>query len=215
MVAPTSGQVLIDGGDLQALNWTSWRQKIGVVSQNTFLFNASIEENLAFGKLEASHDEIVRSAKLAHAHEFIETLPDGYATMIGDQGQLLSGGQRQRLAIARAFLRDPEVLILDEATSDLDSSSEGLIRKSFAKLSIDRTVLIIAHRLSTIADADRIFVFDEGRIVETGRHSELVSNGGLYSQLWSLQSDNRTLERTSSGEAVPRSGHAAADGDGE
>ncbi len=187
---PTSGRILVDGVDLRDLDWESWRARIGVVSQDTFLFNASIRENIAFGKLDATEEEILEAASAAHAHEFIVELPRAYDTQIGDLGHALSGGQRQRLAIARAILRDPDILVLDEATSDVDSRSERLIEESLARLSADRAVLAVAHRLFAVARADRILMLERGRILEEGSHAELLRLGGAYATFWKLQSEH-------------------------
>ncbi len=183
----TTGQILIDGVPLQDLDWSDWRERIGVVSQDTFLLSGSIRDNIAFGKLDATDDEIQAAATAAHAHEFIIQFQNGYDTVLGEQGYRLSGGQRQRLSIARAILRDPQILILDEATSDLDSNSEALIHESLTKLRANRTVLVIAHRLSTIAAADEILVLRKGQIAERGRHVDLLSSGGTYAQFVKLQ----------------------------
>lgn len=184
---PTGGEILIDGDDLRSFDLQSWREGLGTVAQDTFIFNASVRENIAFGKLEADDDDIVRAAEAAQAHDFIVRLADGYETEVGDRGYRLSGGQRQRIAIARVLLRDPEILILDEATSELDSHSEALIQEAVTRLSSDRTVLVIAHRLSTVAMADQILVLWDGAIVERGTHQELLSLGGRYAHLWRLQ----------------------------
>jgi ATP-binding cassette, subfamily B, bacterial MsbA len=183
----TSGKILVDGVSLDELDWNDWRGRLGVVSQETFLLSGTIRDNIAFGKLDAADDEIQAAAKAAHAHEFIEQCEAGYDTMLGEQGFRLSGGQKQRLAIARAILRNPQILILDEATSDLDSQSESLIQESLTKLRATRTVLVIAHRLSTIAAADEILVLRNGRITERGQHSALIANGGLYARYIDLQ----------------------------
>ncbi len=184
---PTDGQIEIDGVDLKALNIENFRRSLGIVSQDTFLFNASVRDNLIYGRPEATEDEIKDAMYRANAHEFILALPEGLETLIGDRGVLLSGGQRQRLAIARALLQDPDILILDEATSALDTISERLVQKAIDELSKDRTTLVIAHRLSTVQNADQIAVMDQGRVVETGTHNELLNKGGYYSQLCAIQ----------------------------
>ncbi len=183
----TSGKILVDGVPLEDLDWDDWRSHLGVVSQDTFLLSGTIRENIAFGKLDATDSEIEAAAQAAHAHEFISQFSGGYDTVLGEQGFRLSGGQKQRLAIARAVLRNPQILILDEATSDLDSQSEALIQESLAKLRSSRTVLVIAHRLSTIAAADEIIVLRDGRISERGRHAALIANGGIYARYIDLQ----------------------------
>ena len=165
-----------------------WRRYIGLVSQDTFIFNDSILENLRYGRPEASLDEVLESAKLAQAHKFILALPEGYETVVGERGYRLSGGQRQRLALARALVKQPEILVLDEATSALDSESEKLIQEALAQFQKDRTVIVVAHRLSTIADADQILVLDRGEIVEQGSHFSLLQRGGRYARYWRLQS---------------------------
>ncbi|MGA9400012.1 ABC transporter ATP-binding protein, partial [Haladaptatus sp.] len=160
---------------------------IGYVSQNTFLFYGTVKENIEYGTFDASDEDIVEAAKAAEAHEFISGLPDGYDTKVGERGVKLSGGQRQRISIARAILKDPEILILDEATSDVDTETEMLIQRSLDKLTEDRTTFAIAHRLSTIKDADKIVVLEGGKIVERGRHDDLIGNDGLYAHLWGVQ----------------------------
>ncbi|MFB6267122.1 MAG: ABC transporter ATP-binding protein [Halodesulfurarchaeum sp.] len=181
------GAIEIDGQDIRSVTLESLRQHIGYVSQNTFLFYGTVKENIAYGTEEKSQEEIVAAAKAAEAHQFIENLPDGYDTMVGERGVKLSGGQRQRIDIARAVLADPEILVLDEATSDVDTETEMLIQRSLDRLTTDRTTFAVAHRLSTIKDADTIVVLDEGRVVERGTHSELLEEDGLYAGLWGVQ----------------------------
>jgi ATP-binding cassette, subfamily B, bacterial MsbA len=183
----TSGAILIDGVDVRDVTLPSLRAQIGIVTQDTILFDDTIAGNIAYGSAGASAQEIEAAARAAHAHEFIEPLPDGYATMIGERGQRLSGGQRQRLAIARAILRDAPVLILDEATAALDTESERLVQDALTRLMPDRTTLVIAHRLSTIEHADQVLVLDHGRLVEQGTHAELLRQGGLYAHLHGMQ----------------------------
>ena len=185
---PTGGRILIDGEDLRDLKLSSWQQRLGVVSQDTFLFNASIASNIGFGVNRASLDDIKDAAAKAQAAGFIADLPEGYETKIGERGYRLSGGQRQRISLARAILRKPELLILDEATSALDSQSERLVQQAIEQFERQHTVLVIAHRLSTIVNADVICVMSEGRILERGRHHELLAQSGLYAKLWSDQS---------------------------
>lgn len=180
---PKSGRVLIDGFDLKDVDIKSLRRLIGIVSQETILFNDSIRANIAYGKPGASQEEIEGAAVQAHAHDFIKGFPSGYDTFIGDRGAKLSGGERQRISIARALLKNPPILILDEATSQLDSESERIVQDALNKLIQGRTVFVIAHRLSTVRHAQRIIVMDEGRIVEQGTHTELLNMGGLYKKL--------------------------------
>ncbi|MFA5038220.1 MAG: ABC transporter ATP-binding protein [Candidatus Omnitrophota bacterium] len=184
---PQKGAVLIDGRDIRTLNVKSLRGLIGMVNQETILFNDTVRDNIAYGKRDASHDEIVEAAKKAFAHEFIMNLPQGYETYIGDRGVKLSGGERQRLAIARAILKNPPILILDEATSQLDSQNERLVQGALDALMQGRTVFVIAHRLSTVKNATRIVVINEGRISEEGRHEELLGTGGIYKRLYDIQ----------------------------
>jgi ATP-binding cassette, subfamily B, bacterial MsbA len=183
-----AGEVLIDGVDIRKIKTASLRKHIGVVTQESLLFNDTVAANIGFGKENASQEEIIAAAKVANAHGFIEQLPDGYNTNIGDRGSKLSGGQRQRLSIARAVLRDPEILILDEATSALDTESERLVQDALLKLMKSRTSIVIAHRLSTIVNADEIVVLQKGRVIERGTHSELMTKNGAYKKLCELQS---------------------------
>lgn len=184
---PTSGCITIDGKDLREFNIKSLRKAMGIVSQDTFLFNASVRENIAYAREKATEDEIIEAAKRANAYEFIEQLPQGLDTQIGDRGVILSGGQRQRISIARALLQNPEILILDEATSALDTVSERSVQEALDKLSCDRTTLVIAHRLSTVQKAHKIAVIDRGRVVEIGTHDQLLGKGGYYARLYYMQ----------------------------
>lgn len=188
---PTEGAILIDGADLRTVDIVSWQKKLGVVSQDTFLFNASIADNIAYGVPNAARSSIEAAARAAQAAGFIQGLPEGYDTVIGERGYRLSGGQRQRISLARAIMRDPELLILDEATSALDSQSERLVQEAIERFERNHTVLVIAHRLSTIVNADLICVMESGRIVERGSHRELLGTGGIYANLWQQQSSTR------------------------
>ena len=182
-----SGKILIDGIDIRDLDLRSLRAAIGWVSQDVFLFHGSVLENIAYGSFEATVEQIVAAAKIAEAHEFIQALPKGYDTIVGERGQKLSGGQRQRIAIARAVLRNPPILILDEATSAVDNETEAAIQKSLERITKNRTTIAIAHRLSTIRNADHIYVMDQGKVVESGNHDQLVALNGIYTSLWNLQ----------------------------
>ncbi|HYW18932.1 MAG TPA: ATP-binding cassette domain-containing protein [Nodularia sp. (in: cyanobacteria)] len=184
---PLSGSITIDGRDIRDFDLISMRKRMGIVSQDTFLFNDTVHNNIAYGRSEAALDDIITAAKQANAYEFISKLPQGFDTLIGDRGVMLSGGQRQRLAIARALLQNPEILILDEATSALDTVSERLVQDALDHLSRDRTTLVIAHRLSTVQKADQIAVLEQGRVVEVGTHKQLLQMGGYYSRLYSMQ----------------------------
>jgi len=185
-----SGEITIDGISIRDFNLRNLRRCIGWVSQDIFLFHGTVLENIAYGRLSASREEIIASAKIAEAHDFILQLPHGYDTIVGERGQKLSGGQKQRIAIARAILRNPPILILDEATSALDNETELAIQNSLRKITNNRTTIAIAHRLSTIRHADCIYVMDQGEIVETGTHEELLAQNGIYRNLWDLQVGN-------------------------
>lgn len=192
---PTGGAILIDGKDLRDYDYKTIRQRMGVVSQETYLFNSSVRYNIAYGMADATDAEVIEAAKRANAYEFISKLPEGLETELGDRGVRLSGGQRQRIAIARALLRNPEILILDEATSALDTVSERLVQQAIDELCQERTTLVIAHRLSTVQKAYSIVVLDKGNVVEIGNHEELLNKGGHYAHLYSMQfSDNATTK---------------------
>jgi ATP-binding cassette subfamily B protein len=182
-----AGAITIDGQDIRAVTQESLRAAIGIVPQDTVLFNDTIEYNIAYGKPGASKADIVAAARAASIHDFIESLPDGYATMVGERGLKLSGGEKQRVAIARTLLKDPAILIFDEATSALDSKAEQAIQAQLKEIAKNRTTLVIAHRLSTVADAQQILVLDHGRIVERGTHQSLLAAHGLYAQMWERQ----------------------------
>ena len=184
---PDRGVVQLDGCDVRDLKLDSLRGAISLVSQTTTLFPGSVKENILYGNPEASMEEITKAATVAEAMSFIEELPDGWETNIGEDGHRLSGGQRQRIAIARAVLKDAPVLVLDEATSNVDNETEAALQRSIERISVDRTTLIIAHRLSTVRKADKIAVMEGGKITEMGSHDELISKDGLYARLWSVQ----------------------------
>jgi subfamily B ATP-binding cassette protein MsbA len=181
---PTAGHILLDGVDLEDIQLQSLRSLIAIVSQDVVLFNDTVRENISFGRSDVSLEDITHAAKQAYAHEFVEKMSDGYDTVIGERRITLSGGQRQRIAIARAILKNPPILILDEATSSLDSVSESLVQKALETLMLNRTTIIIAHRLSTILNADRLIVLDEGRIIDTGKHEELMTRCHVYRKLY-------------------------------
>ena len=184
----SSGKILVDGKDIREVTLHSLRSCIGVVAQDVYLFSGSVRENIAYGKVDATDEEIEAAAKMAGAHDFIKTLPNGYSTYVGERGVKLSGGQKQRISIARLFLKNPPILILDEATSALDNESERLVQQSLEKLAEGRTTFTIAHRLTTIRNADRILVLTENGIEESGTHQELMNKGGIYSELYALYS---------------------------
>ena len=189
---PQAGIIRIDGVDIRNVTVRSLREQIAMVPQETILFNASIYENILYGRLDADRDAVIAAAQAANAHDFILQQPNGYETQIGERGSQLSGGQRQRIAIARAILKDPRILILDEATSALDAESERVVQDALDKLMIGRTTFVIAHRLSTIQRADKILVMEKGRMIECGRHTDLLDAGGLYCKLYSLQTEEST-----------------------
>ena len=184
---PASGRVTVDGQGLREVRVLSLREQMGLVAQDVHLFGSSVRENIRYGRLEATDEEIEAAARAANAHAFISGFPEGYDSLVGEKGVKLSGGQRQRVSIARAILKDPRILLLDEATSSLDSESEAAIQDALVGLMKDRTTFIIAHRLATVQHATQILVLDEGRIVESGRHEALYSQGGLYRRLCELQ----------------------------
>ena len=184
---PSAGEITIDGIDIKTVTMKSLREQIGIVPQETILFNGSVYSNILYGRLDAAYDEVVNAAKAANAHQFITDMPEGYDTQIGERGSKLSGGQRQRISIARAILKNPRILILDEATSALDTESEKLVQEAVDKLMVGRTSFVIAHRLSTIKRAHVIVVMERGKLVEKGTHEELLALGGLYSKLYQVQ----------------------------
>jgi ATP-binding cassette subfamily B protein len=186
---PDRGRLTIDGVDVRELSFEALSDLVGVVSQETYLFHASVRENLSFAKPDATDEEIQAAAKAAHIHELISSLPDGYGTVVGERGYRFSGGEKQRIAIARTILRNPPILVLDEATSSLDTNTERLVQEALDRLSKGRTTIAIAHRLSTIRDADQIVVLDHGRIAEFGRHEELTRAGGHYAALVSRDAE--------------------------
>ena len=179
-----SGSILIDGKNINDVTLESLRRNIGIVSQDVFLFDSTIYENIAYGAPDATREEVERAARLANLHEFVETLPDGYETLVGERGVKLSGGQKQRVSIARVFLKNPPILILDEATSALDNATELMIQQSLEKLCAGRTTIVVAHRLTTIKNADEILVINDEGIAERGTHDQLLSKDGIYANLW-------------------------------
>ncbi len=188
----TNGNIRLDGDDLRDIKIKDLRKAIGFVSQDVFLFHGTVRENIAYGTFDATDEQIIEAAKIAEAHDFIMSLPQGYDTIVGERGQKLSGGQRQRVSIARAVLKDPPVLILDEATSAVDNETEALIQRSLEKIVVGRTTIVIAHRLSTVRNADRIFVLENGQLKEHGKHDDLVDTpNGIYARLWDVQTGER------------------------
>jgi ATP-binding cassette subfamily B protein len=205
---PTGGAVRLDGVDVRDVRLADLRDAVGYVGQDVFLFDGTVRENVAYGSPDATDAAVERATRAAEAHGFVARLPEGYDTRVGERGVKLSGGQRQRLAIARAMLQDPAVLVLDEATSAVDTETELLIRRGLARLVEGRTTLVIAHRLSTVKDADRVLVLDDGRLVESGSHEDLLARGGLYASLWAVQAGDveslppEFLDRVAAREAV-------------
>ena len=192
----SGGRILIDGQDVRAVTQQSLRAAIGIVPQDTVLFNDTLEYNLAYARPGVSREDIAAAVKMAQLHDFIAALPAGYDTVVGERGLKLSGGEKQRVAIARAILKRPRILIFDEATSALDSRTEQAIQGSLDAAASGRTALVIAHRLSTVMHADEILVLDAGHIVERGRHAELLAQGGRYAQMWAAQQEERKIERS-------------------
>ena len=186
--------MLIDGQDIQSITQKSLRKAIGIVPQDTVLFNDSILHNISYANPEASKENIIKAAQVANIHDFIESLPKGYETVVGERGLKLSGGEKQRVAIARTVLRNPKILVFDEATSSLDSKSEKAILQALRNVAVDHTTLVIAHRLSTITDADQILVMEKGHIKEHGTHRELLHQKGIYAHMWELQQEARKHE---------------------
>ena len=182
------GRILIDGIDIRDMNLSDLRRHIGWVSQDVFLFHGTVAENIAYGSFEASQEQIIQAAKSAEAHDFIQQLPQRYETIVGERGQKLSGGQRQRIAIARTILKNPPILILDEATSAVDNETEAAIQKSLQTITQNRTTIAIAHRLSTIRHSDCIYVMDKGQLTEQGTHEKLLAQNRIYAKLWRVQS---------------------------
>ena len=189
-----SGSITLDGKDIRAIFLGDLRRAIGWVSQDVYLFHGTVKENIAYGNPDASSKSITMAAKLAEAHDFILDLPHQYNTIVGERGQKLSGGQRQRLAIARAILKNPPILILDEATSAVDNETEAAIAKSLVTITKNRTTIAIAHRLSTIRDADCIYVLEKGQIVERGKHEQLLEKQGIYANLWQVQTGGKLAD---------------------
>jgi ATP-binding cassette subfamily B protein len=194
LYAIQAGRILLDGTPIHTLRLDDLRRAIGLVSQEVFLFHGTVAENIAYGSFDAPSAAIARAAELAEAATFIEALPQGYNTVVGERGQRLSGGQRQRIALARAILKNPPVLILDEATAAVDNETEAAIQRSLDLITAERTTLVIAHRLSTVRHADQIVVMDQGRIVERGCHEQLITAEGPYANLWRVQAGLRTGE---------------------
>ena len=194
LYSPTQGTIFLDDTPIASYSTTDWRKLFGVVSQDAFLFNTTIEENIRFGSLNASYETIVHAAEMAGADSFIRNLPNGYQTLVGEKGYRLSGGERQRISLATALVRDPEILVLDEATSHLDSSAELVVQEALLRLYEKKTILVIAHRLSTIHMADWIYVLENGCIIESGTHQDLLNLRGQYQNFWHLQTHGAIVD---------------------
>jgi ATP-binding cassette, subfamily B, bacterial len=192
----TGGQITLDGHDLRDLKLADLRGAVGLVSQDVFLFHGTVKENILYGRPDATDADVIEAAKIAEAHEFITRLPQGYDTVVGERGQKLSGGQRQRVSIARAVLKNPPILVLDEATSSVDNETEAAIQRSMERIAVGRTTIVIAHRLSTVRNADQIFVLDQGQLCEAGTHDDLTQTDGIYATLWRVQTGDRSLSAT-------------------
>jgi ATP-binding cassette subfamily B protein len=190
----SGGRILVDGQDIRDVTQASLRQAIGIVPQDTVLFNDTVRYNIAYGRPDATEEEVIRAAKSAHIYDFVQSLPDKFETMVGERGLKLSGGEKQRVAIARTLLKNPRILIFDEATSALDSRTEKIIQGELRQIAENRTTLVIAHRLSTIIDADRILVMEAGRVIEQGNHRELLEQGRAYAHMWALQQEEEARE---------------------
>jgi len=190
----TAGAVRVDGRDVRDITVRSLRENVGLVLQDSILFTGTIRDNIMYGRHNATEEEMLRAAEMAHVHSFVEELPDGYDTLVGERGMTLSGGQKQRISIARAFLRDPRILILDEATSNLDSGAENIIQEALRELMEGRTTFVIAHRLSTVADCDRVVVIGNGRILQEGTHRTLIGVAGPYRRYCKEQFGSLQLE---------------------
>jgi ABC-type multidrug transport system fused ATPase/permease subunit len=210
-IDPRVGRITIDGRDLRGLQLDDWVGQWAMVGQVPFLFHATIEENIRYGRPEATREEVVAAARAAHVHDFILTLPHDYATQVGEAGAKLSGGQRQRITIARAILKQAPLLLLDEATSSLDTESETLVQDALDQLMRGRTVIVIAHRLSTIRRADRIAVLEAGRLVQLGTHEKLVAVEGVYARLFAMQDGDGMIPQVGNGDRTPVRSHSAAD----
>ncbi|MCB0322982.1 MAG: ATP-binding cassette domain-containing protein, partial [Bdellovibrionales bacterium] len=195
------GSILLDGRDIRSLKLRDLRAAIGLVSQDVFLIDGTVRENLRYGSFAASEEAMVEAAKVAEAHDFIMRLPNGYDTVVGERGQKLSGGQRQRISIARAVLKNPPLFVLDEATSSVDNETEAAIQRAMDRIAAQRTMIVIAHRLSTVRHADRIFVLEHGRIIEEGSHDSLIARNGAYASLWRVQTGERAVLRQTSSPA--------------